>query len=147
MSEFDYTFYLVKTRCWDKPWWVEKEGNYWINYMGGRTPISKDDEVMDTKVQEKIEDLDWSITGMIEDQTRCGWLDPEGRFYGCAHMAHRIVARWVFHKGEKQLEQEGWIRVLRKNDWISARDRITEAQRSWLIAHGHDVNEEEWGRL
>jgi len=147
MSEFESTFYLLKATYWAKPWWVEDNGEYWINYRGSLVPKHKDDEVLDICVVENITDLDWSVTGLIEDQTNCGWLSREGKWYGCSHMGHRMVAQWVLNSTEKKLGQSGWIRVWHKDDWGCELRGITESQRSWLENHGHEVDETEWGRL
>jgi len=142
------TFFLLKTKWWGAPFWVEDRGRYWVNYAGGLVPKHKDDKVLDTCEAEDLQKLDWTRTGMLKNyQTSCGWLSPGGEWYGCDSRDHSIVARWIIKAEEKELEAAGWIRVWNLDDWTCTQRGITEIQRSWLVHHGHKVNETEWGRL
>ena len=55
---------------------------------------------------EKYEDLPFAKY-YINDKYKTGWLDRNGRFYGCDWEMHDFVAEYCFKKTEKDLEKEG----------------------------------------
>ena len=60
---------------------------------------------------EKINDLDWNDTLILSKKLRTGWLSPEGRFYGCEPWCHRLQAELIHERTERELEEEGWVRI------------------------------------
>ena len=99
-----------------------KVSNFWYEYDSS-TPlwcakIFHDDkhfflDITDLeKTQaEKIEDLDWNNSTILNNDYRTGWLSPEGKFYGCEAYLHKKQAKIIHQKDELLLEKEGWIRI------------------------------------
>ena len=55
------------------------------------------------------DELDHSA--LIDNDSRIGWLAPDGRFYGCGYMQHGNIADLVLRKSEIELENEGWVKM------------------------------------
>lgn len=141
-------FFLIQIPCWKKPCWMEDGGTHWLNFAGGYTPKSDGDKIHKIMDAEDIEDLDWSVSYLTSNRTDCGWLSPDGKWHGCDAHNHDKYARLVLHLKIRTLECMGWVRVWsrRKDDWTCEKCP-TEAQRCWLIDHGFEFIEDEWGRL
>ena len=60
---------------------------------------------------DKIEELDWHGSIILNNEYRTGWLSPEGVFYGCEAYHHKQQAKFIHKKDELMLEKEGWIRI------------------------------------
>ena len=143
-------WHLLGTPYWKAAvYWVRDVGSstYWMNMMGGMIPKEKGDTIMATKVVDRYEDLDWSMTGFVTKNTACGWLSPAGKWYGCDFENHDAVATLVLKQTVKELEHEGWVRVEgRKSNcpggysWF-CEIRLTPEQRNWLSHEGHTVKD------
>jgi len=120
--------------------WFIDGGDKWHNYAGGFCPKSNDDEVLQTAEADDIHDLDWTLTDMISGKWDSGWIDRSGRFYGCNSQMHDTVADLVFNKTVKELEDQGWVRVYSKDEWICMK-RLSAEQRNTLSRKGHIVND------
>lgn len=55
--------------------------------------------------------LDWSGTCLYDNTLKTGWLNPEGKFFGCDYRNHSSQANYVHGKRERDLELEGWIKL------------------------------------
>ena len=60
---------------------------------------------------ESIHNLDWSDSLLLCKNLRTGWLNPEGKFFGCEPWCHRLQAEIIHGKSERELEEDGWIRI------------------------------------
>lgn len=58
-----------------------------------------------------FEFLDWSGTSVLNNNSKYGWLDTEGNFYGCDYEDHDIQAELVHHSSRRELEKKGWIHI------------------------------------
>ncbi len=143
-------WHLLGTSYWPSAaYWVRDIGSesYWVNMVGGMIPKSKSDVILDTKVVEHMTELDWSVTGHLVNDTACGWLSPEAKWYGCAFEDHDLIAELVLDKSVKSLERLGWVRVEGKPrncpggySW-SCEGRLTPEQGNWLSYEGHTVRD------
>lgn len=92
----------------DNGWWEIGDDGYVYNRRGGRHTYdpSPDDEI--------IEKEDWSdiIKATVRnDNEECGWIAPDGEFFGCARTDHSLMAEFYFGLREIQLEAAGYIKV------------------------------------
>ena len=143
-------WHLLGTSYWKSAaYWVRDVGSesYWVNMVGGMVPKSKCDTILDTKVVEDPEELDWSVTGFLVTDTACGWLSPEGKWYGCTYENHDLIADLILKRPRRELDREGWVKVYgRKSNspggysWECER-RLTPEQRNWLSYEGHTVRD------
>lgn len=121
----------------DNFWW-ELENGYCYNRVGGHhmhVP-SADDVIAEA---ENFEDLDWSC--LIDPNSKLGWVSPDGRFYGCAYTDHADVADLYFKKSERELEDEGWVKIWWSNfdhvrRWTNTKLMLTESQKITLEKMG-----------
>ena len=126
----------------------EKGELYLMNRGGGHHPYDESCGTDFIEV-EKYEDLPFKEY-YISDNYKTGWLDRNGRFYGCAYEDHSFVARMCFHKEEKELEEEGWIKITKScygNSFFTSIDGtldyyylvdwdMTAEQKNWLSLNG-----------
>lgn len=122
-----------------------------INRFGGRHDYCKElgEDIYEV---EKYEDLPFKEY-YISDNYKTGWLDRNGRFYGCDYEEHSFVARMCFHKEESELEKEGWIKITKSCygdsfftntegtlDYYYLADwNMTAEQKNWLSLNGFKV--------
>jgi len=130
-------WHLVQIRCWDAPYWLKSEGDYWHNTCGGRTPKSADDQVFET-VDGDYEDLDHLKTGLMVKKSTSGWLDREARFHPCRFYEHDLYVRLILKREVAELERAGWVRVHGKGAWGCLKQPSTE-QLNWLNFRGYDL--------
>ena len=127
----------------DNGWWrISEDGKHLINAYGGwhdYTP-SSDDIIAEA---DSWDDLDWSH--LLKPDSPYGWIDREGKFYGCSYSNHDAVAERILHSNDRVLEEQGWIKVYRAStgetvwytDWRYCRSGgITEAQEKTLEEKG-----------
>ena len=68
----------------------------------------RDAEMVDA---DGYQDLDWEGTQVLSRNSRFGWVDRNGVFYGCDWRSHELQA-YLIHKCDKrELEQKGWIHI------------------------------------
>lgn len=128
----------------DNGWWqISEDGKRLLNGAGGwHDYIPSDDDII--AEADSWEDLDWSC--LIMPDSPYGWIDREGKWYGCKYSDHASVANLVLHSSERALEMQGWIKVYRnfrgEVDWFfdcdlgAIRSRLTPAQVKTLEDHG-----------
>jgi hypothetical protein len=143
-------WHLLGTTYWPSAvYWVRDIGSesYWMNMVGGMIPKGKSDTILDTKIVESYDDLDWSVTGYLVTDTVCGWLSPEGKWYGCTNENHDLIADLILKRSRRELDRAGWVKVYgRKSNspggysWECER-RLTPEQRNWLSYEGHTVRD------
>lgn len=127
----------------DNGWWeISEDGTRLINIYGGwhnYTP-REDDIVVEA---DSWYDLDWSH--LLKPDSPYGWIDRDGKWYGCGYQNHSAVAEFVLGKTERDLEESGWVKLYRRyngeTDWYmesdqGIRNRITQAQIKTLKEHG-----------
>ena len=123
-------------------WWELEDSGFVCNRVGGRHAYDPefDGPIVEA---ESFEDLDWSC--LIKPDSKCGWLSPDGRFYGCGYSDHADVADLYFKKSERELEDEGWIKIsmscfTHELSWYNTKLMVTEAQRIVLEKMGLKVD-------
>jgi len=130
-------YFLVKTRYWEFPSWVEElNARFWVNYNGGHNPRSSSDKILKTQEANDYTELDWSMCGLTSDLEEGGWLSPEGTFYGCHYSNHDLVASLILKCKVENLEKFGWIRIHSKKELTTFRP-ITDAQKNFLNKKGY----------
>ena len=108
-----------------------KYNNFWWEY-DGKTPkndatlnsiisfgISSHCDITNCKIDNKTKnylDLDWKNTSIWNDNSRYGFVDRNGVFYGCDFRHHELQAKIVHKSSRKELEKLGWI-VIVENSW------------------------------
>ena len=91
--------------------------------------------------------MDWNDTALKQPKSDAGWLDREGRFYGCDSRSHDTYAHYIFKKEVVDLEKTGWVRVYGKSSepqWAIGGGfglRLSEVQKMWLDRNGYRVME------
>ena len=127
----------------DNGWWkISSDGKRLINrHGGGHDYIPSDNDII-CEV-DHWEDLDYSY--LLKPDSPYGWIDREGKWYGCRYMQHDDVAELVLHTSSRELEENGWIKIFRT--WNCQRDayidyqngirgRVTEQQLKTLVDIG-----------
>ena len=104
-----------------------KYDNYWWEY-DDKTPLEyatvynmyggKMTECDLTKCEiveaKDFEYLDWTNTDLLNNQSKFGWVDRNGKFYGCNFEHHGLQAKLVHRSSRRELEKLGWI-IIGKN--------------------------------
>lgn len=117
-------------------WWELRDGML-INRVGGRHSYREEYEtILETVTAEDFEDLDWNNTYLNNPKENSGWLAPDGTFYGCPSQAHDLCAYLLIKKETKELEDEGYVRIYYKDEWICMKD-LTEIQAKFLLEKGY----------
>ena len=133
-------------------WKIEEreEGTVCVNRFGGWHWYTED-LGNDFYEVDKYEDLPFKKY-LINDKYKTGWVDREGRFYGCDWEQHSDVAWYCFGKEEYELEEAGWIKITNTiyKDWFSNSNGeldyyytsdwpMTAEQINWLNKNGFKV--------
>ena len=58
-------------------------------------------------------DLNWYGMKLYDDKYDTGWLDRNGKFYGCDFECHEDQAQFVHNATEEELEEKGFIKITR----------------------------------
>ena len=82
-------------------WW-ELEGNKLYNMSGGHQLAEwfniKDEDIVEAKDWEY---LDWIGTDIFNDNLKTGWINRDGKFYGCGCEWHSKQADFIHHKTQR----------------------------------------------
>ena len=124
----------------DNGWWkISENGKYLENRSGGYHGYTPREDDIIVEVDD-WDDLDYSY--LLKPDSPYGWIDRDGKFYGCDYRHHNALAIYVFRKDdEEDLIREGWVKVYRDfqgkicayYDWsLGVRGRLTEAQEKTL---------------
>lgn len=85
---------------------------------------------------DSADDLDWRGTSIYDDKCECGWLSPDGKFYGCEYTQHSLQARILHGVSEFELEEKCFIKI-RYDDAsrkeLTADVSINRQTRNWNI--------------
>jgi hypothetical protein len=126
--------------------WFKKEGDKLYTTGGGYHYYEpKTEEILETNNQARYFDqLDWTKTTLLRPDSEYGWLDRDGKFYGCLYMHHSLVAELILHKRMWELEDAGWARVMGKQTPVSMyKNRLSADQRNWLSLNGYEYFDDE----
>lgn len=146
------TFILVEYEYQGKHW-GRREGQKLFNRAGGYCLVEEDDKILETVEAEDWEELDYTKTSLVDLNGKdAGWLDRNGKFYGCDSKDHDEVVYYYFKSTLEEFERIGWVRVYaapetwREFDiyWHNlSRLRLSAEQRNWLSLRGHKVDEDD----
>lgn len=127
-------FCLVRDDFTGSKWWMEDGGDRWINCVGGWRPKGKKKEALEECWAENYEDLDHTKTDLLvpEDKADAGWIDRDGKFYGCDSQHHDSVIRLIIKKEVGEVEELGWVRVhsIRRQEFVAFGHRMSADQRN-----------------
>lgn len=153
MDEEKELWCLVITRPQTRPYWMVDLGEDWENSSGGYRPKREDDQILEKAWIEHYDDLDHTKTGLMRDESEAsgGWVDRDGKFYGCCYLEHDTLARLAIKKSVAELESQGWIRVWSMpdvilDDWdrhYTCRIRMTAAQRNTMSRIGFPLKDDD----
>ena len=75
-----------------------------INLVGG---YNTGNDITNCEIVEakSFEDLNWYGTTIYDDKYPYGWLDRNGKFYGCDFKEHSLQAELVHHSDRRKLEK------------------------------------------
>lgn len=144
--------YMVGLSWFEKSIRCDEEGDdeeWYCNYRGSGFPVANCNRpVLEECEANNFDELDWSGTYLTKPNDNAGWLDREGRWYGCDSREHDVYARFVLHKTIEQLEREGWCRVYgppgSRGDYPSEfvclyRTGLSEEQKNELSHRGYEL--------
>jgi len=75
--------------------------------MGGWRNIGDKKDVLEVTYAKDFENLDWSNTNLNIPDSKYGWLDRNGKFYGCQYKSHDSCAFYIIKEDVYELELKG----------------------------------------
>ncbi len=97
-------------------WWqwddaTPQESACLYNAFGGKMSNC---DIRNCKVAdaEDFNKLDWTGTSILNN-SRYGWLDRDGKFYGCDYRHHELQAKFVHNSSRAELERRGWVIIVK----------------------------------
>lgn len=125
----------------DNGWW-EIDGDRLLNEFGGWHDYQpeEDDVIVEAKDYLDLRNkVDFSY--LIKNDSKYGWLAPDGTFYGCDSQEHNELAVLYFKKDdEEELEEEGYLKIFDSNGkprtYVFSFTKITKEQAVYLLEHG-----------
>lgn len=91
----------------DNGWWRISGDRLYNRCGGSHDYVPHDDDIICEA--NDWDELDYSY--LLKPESKYGWIDRNGRFYGCNYEEHDDIAELVLHKSSRQLETEGWIKI------------------------------------
>lgn len=130
----------------DNGWW-KIDGDRLVNRVGGWHPYKpeEDEEIIECEGWNELEGkIDYSY--LLKPNSRNGWLDRGGNYYGCNYSDHDILAQKVLKKSEIELENLGWVKIGGYTEekevyWDVRRHRLTEQQIKYLVDNYWDCKQ------
>ncbi|MEN6549991.1 MAG: hypothetical protein ABFE07_28440 [Armatimonadia bacterium] len=147
-DKIKYCLVALKTSGIDQGnWWMEDGGDRWINSVGGYRPKGKDEQVLETCWVEDYVDLDHTKTGLLrpEGEADAGWIDRDGKFYGCGSQSHDTVIHLIIKCEVRDVEEKGWMRIysIERQEWVSNGIRLSAEQRNTASRLGLAIDEDD----
>lgn len=97
----------------------------------GEEPIESFVEAID------FSQLDWTDTDVLSNDFKTGWIDRDGRFYGCSRRLHYCQAIYIHHCDDEELIDKGWVRVTAQGGPVIFFNHINELQVTTLHSLGY----------
>lgn len=96
-------------------WWEYREDSSMdnarlYNIYGGYF-CNADIRAREIVYADSFQELDWSGTDVLNKNSRYGWVDRRGNFYGCSYESHELQAFLVHQSDKNELEKLGWIHI------------------------------------
>lgn len=104
----------------DNIWWEYKDdplNNARLYHILGSESQPKDISNLKIVEAEDFYHLEWEGTDLLNKESKFGWLDREGNFYGCLFEYHELQAIFLHHKKSSELEKLGWIHISAENKY------------------------------
>ena len=106
----------MKFAKYENFWWqwddnTPKESACLYNMFGGKSSNCdiRNCQIVDA---EDFDKLNWAGTSIFNN-SRYGWLDREGKFYGCDYRHHDLQAKLVHGSSRAKLEKLGWVIIVK----------------------------------
>lgn len=104
--------------------------------------ITEEDEIIYSTWDEILKDY-----FLKQSDSLYGWIDREGRFYGCDFTEHRLCAEVCFDLTEIEAENRGYIKIFNvygadEQEYYCSK-KMTIAQKRTLEEHGFLVDDYE----
>ncbi len=131
---------ITRTRATARRYlWMREDNGQWVRILNQswRERHSNDIIQLCTKVESPLL-LDWSFAYLYKNDYQSGWLNRNGRFFGCPENYHDKLAHFVLFLKVGELERTGWVRV-NNPLYYSHEKRLSEEQKNWLSSNGHKV--------
>ncbi len=101
---------------------IDEAGSRWIDFKGRRRPFGEDSVIAHVRgpnINVTLEapadvvavERATAFQHLLDPWSDQGWLNPAGRFYGCAFYAHDDIAYALLRMSPATLEHQGWVRV------------------------------------
>ena len=103
-------FVKYKNYWWEYDETSDEDYARLFNHYGGLV-FGVDIRQLKRQEAEDFKSLDWTGTNVLDNTSRYGWLDRDGKFYGCSYADHNNQARLVHHMNRRDLEKLGWIHI------------------------------------
>lgn len=142
-------YYLVEFKVLRGPYWAEKNKKSWKVY--GSTFfedafIEPEDKILEKVKAASPHELDWTKTELYvpAKEASYGWLNRDGRFYGCMECTHYKAAEFLIGIEEHDLIDKGWVRVSSNYYQIGDHYRhnfikLSAEQKNWLSMNGYTL--------
>lgn len=119
--------------------WMRETDGQWVRIVNQSwRERHKSDIIQLCSIVESPLLLDWSRAYLHNNSYQSGWLNRDGRFYGCPENYHDKLAYFVLCIKVGELEQTGWVRV-NNPVYYTHEKRLSEEQKNWLSTNGHKV--------
>lgn len=117
MSKFLHNYVTYSNgETMDNGWW-KIDGKYLYNRCGGRQyyePSIDKGEIVEAEDFDDLYKKLFKLGKLFNNiDEKCGWLSREGVYYKCDYEGHDRYAELTFDKSERQLEEEGWVKITR----------------------------------
>lgn len=115
-----YYISMRKFVLYNNIWWEYKGdplNNARLYHIFGGESQPKDISDLNIVEAQDFYHLDWEGTDVLNKNSRFGWLDREGNFYGCEFEFHELQAVFLHHKNSRELEKLGWIHISAENQY------------------------------
>jgi len=139
-------YYLVspeKEKKKDKGYfyWMRENDDNWVQFVKGIwCPKTNKDEIKlcaEIDIEETFL-LDWSNTWLHRPDSNAGWLNRDGRFFGCPWHYHDHLAKFVLGYEVPEVEDAGWVRV-QNSQYYTCEKRLSAEQENWLSTRGFKI--------
>lgn len=120
-------------------YWMRENDDNWVQFVKGVWRPKQNGDII--KLCAKVKKpflLDWKGTWLFRPGSNFGWLNRNGRFFGCPTYYHDQLAEFMLGLDVTELENTGWVRVKGSN-YYSCLKRLSAEQRNWLSIKGYKV--------
>lgn len=116
------SWFLVETRKDEMPRWCQiGPGGDWIDGRGIVHPYGdrrvflhveaeRDRDLIPDPVAAAVE-MPLAARLLLRPDSDSGWVSPDGRFWGCASVAHEWLLHSLVRKSVHEASREGWVRM------------------------------------